>query len=180
MSLFAEFGVRGATTRAIARRAHTTEGNLYRYYPSKLELARHVFATCIHEFGLFMRESLEGVVGPVARMDRFVAAYVQYAHDHPTEHTLLVEQAYRGGMSLPDGVLRPRHMLIQILEDGMKSGEFRQYEPDLILVFLGGGMARTLTPVEIGGPPIISPERTADLQRLVRQVLGVKEETPER
>jgi AcrR family transcriptional regulator len=179
MSLFAEFGVRGATTRAIARRAHTTEGNLYRYYPSKQELARHVFATCIHEFGLHMRQALEGVTGPTARLDTFVAAYVQWAFDHPTEHTIMVEQTHRGAMSLPEGVLRPRAMLVQILEDGMQTGEFRHANVELILVFIGGGMARSMTSLEPDRPPVIMPERTGDLQAMVRHVLGVNSKTPE-
>ena len=95
LSLFAECGVRGATTRAIARRAHTTEGNLYRYYPSKQELARRVIGTCVNEFGVAMADALAGVHGPLARLDAFVAAYVAYAHAHPLEHALMVDACAR-------------------------------------------------------------------------------------
>ena len=48
LALFVVKGVDGATTREIAAAAGVSEGALYRYYPSKEEIARSLFAA-IHE-----------------------------------------------------------------------------------------------------------------------------------
>ena len=79
---------------------------------------------------------------------------------------------------MTEGALRPRDMLFSILEDGVNAGEFLREDLELILVFVGGGMARSLAAYDSGREALITPERTADLQRIVRHVLGVKEKTP--
>jgi len=170
MSLFAQCGVRGATTRAIARRAQTTEGNLYRYYPSKQELARRVIAGCVNEFGVAMADALAGVHGPLARLDAFVAAYVDYAHAHPLAHTLLVDVCDRDGMTLPEETLRPRHLLFEVLEDGMQTGEIGRTDPQLLGAFIAGGLARAVTVTREGETPMAPPVRTHELQATVRRL----------
>ena len=45
LELFAEKGIRTTTVRDIAARSEVAEGSLYRYYPSKEDLARSLFTT---------------------------------------------------------------------------------------------------------------------------------------
>ena len=91
LALFVELGVKGATTRAIARRAQTTEGSLYRYYASKEELARRVLADCLVDFGESIARALEGVTGPRPRLRTFVLADPDYARRSPLEHAFVVQ-----------------------------------------------------------------------------------------
>lgn len=144
LSLFVEMGVRGATTRAIARRAHTTEGNLYRYYASKQELARRVLTDCLIDFGASLVHALDGVAGPRERLRAFVRAYVEYARTHPAEHALIVEAHLRDLGELPADLLRPRHILLEILRDGVAQGEFAPCEPHIVVPFIAGGLARAV------------------------------------
>jgi AcrR family transcriptional regulator len=144
LALFVEQGVRGATTRAIARRAHTTEGNLYRYFPSKQELARRVIGGCMIEFGDHLAQGLAGVTGPAPRLRAFVRAYLEYARSHPMEHAVLVEAHNRELGDLPDEVLRPRRILMEILEEGMKAGVFADGDPRIVAPFIAGGLARSV------------------------------------
>ena len=113
LSLFAELGVRGATTRAIARRAHTTEGNLYRHYASKEDLARKVIASCLVQFGEEVAHALDGVAGPRQRLAEFARAYFRYARDHPLEHSLILDVHNRQLCGLPEQTLRPRRILVE-------------------------------------------------------------------
>lgn len=144
LAAFVEEGVRGATTRSIARRAHTTEGNLYRYFPSKMALARHVLVECLADFGAYLVRALEDVADPRERLRAFVRAYVEYARSHPAEHALIVEAHLRDLGELPGDVLRPRHILLAILRDGMAQERFAPCEPHIVVPFIAGGLARAV------------------------------------
>jgi AcrR family transcriptional regulator len=142
LTLFALHGVQGATTRAIARMAHTTEGNLYRYYPSKQELARQVTAACLVEFGESISHALDGVAGPAGRLAAFVRAYLGYVREHPDKHTVILD-AHNGSLAmLPENVLRPRRILVDVLTDGMSDGTFVRSEVSVLASFIAGGLAR--------------------------------------
>ena len=142
LTLFVEHGVRGATTRAIARRAHTTEGNLYRYYASKQDLARGVLTGCLSEFGSHIAHALDGVAGPRERLRVFVQAYLDYARTHPLEHALIGQAHVHDLTGIADEVLRPRRILVDILSDGISAGEFAPHDPRMLAPFIAGGLTR--------------------------------------
>ena len=142
LALFVELGVKGATTRAIARRAQTTEGSLYRYYASKEELARRVLANCLVDFGESISRALEGVTGPRPRLRTFVLAYLDYARRSPLEHAFVVQSHNLNPAGFPDEILRPRRILTEILAEGNASGEFDGQDPRLLAPFVAGGLGR--------------------------------------
>ena len=150
LSLLAERGVRGATMRAIARRAHTTEGNLYRYYPNKRELVGHVLGGCLREFGEHIAQALEGVTDPGERLSLFVRTYLAYAERLPLEGRAMFEAEENGGSSTPIGNGHgngdsakplPRRVLVQVLEDGMAQGAFPHADAARLASFIIGGLA---------------------------------------
>lgn len=163
LALFVEKGVRGATTRAIARRAHTTEGNLYRYYANKQELARHVLTRCLVDFGMHLVQALVGRSDPRQRLRGFVRAYVEYARSHPAEHALIIEAHLRDLGELPADVLRPRHILTDVLKGGIASGDFAACDPRIATPFIAGGLARA---VQV----LAAPGESADLEKVVDQL----------
>jgi AcrR family transcriptional regulator len=148
LALFVELGVKGATTRAIARRAQTTEGSLYRYYASKDELARRVLADCLVQFGESIARALEGVAGPRQRLRTFVLAYLDYARRAPLEHAFIVQSHNLNPAGFPDEILRPRRILIEILAEGNASGEFDAPDPRLLAPFIAGGLGRVIALLE--------------------------------
>jgi AcrR family transcriptional regulator len=144
LALFVELGVKGATTRAIARRAQTTEGSLYRYYASKEELARRVLSNCLVEFGESIARALEGVTGPRQRLRTFVLAYLDYARRAPLEHALIVQTHNLNPGGFPDEILRPRRILTEILAAGNAGGEFDGQDPRQTAPFVAGGLDRVI------------------------------------
>jgi len=173
LSLFALYGVRGATTRAIARMAHTTEGNLYRYYPSKQELARQVTAACLLEFGESIGRALDGVAGPAARLAAFVRAYLGYVREHPDEHAVILD-AHNGNLAgLPENVLRPRRILVDVLADGMGDGTFERSEVGVLASFIAGGLAR-MAQVDRARPEPLEPGRVdEEAVAMVLRLVGI-------
>jgi AcrR family transcriptional regulator len=175
LALFVELGVKGATTRAIARRAQTTEGSLYRYYASKEELARRVLANCLVEFGESIARALDGVPGPRPRLRAFVLAYLDYARRAPLEHAFVVQSHNLNPAGFPDEILRPRRILMEILAEGNAAGEFDGQDPRLLAPFIAGGLGRVIALLEsrrgdfdvaqVGGAICDSVERLVGARR---------------
>ena len=166
LSLFSELGVRGATTRAIARRARTTEGNLYRHYASKEDLARKVIASCLEQFGGEVARALDGVTGPRERLAEFVRAYFRYALDHQLEYSLTLDAQNRRIASLPGHSLRPRRILVNVLTDGMCHGQFVRGDPEVLASFIAGGLARAVQLERASG-------QRASLESFVEEMVSV-------
>jgi AcrR family transcriptional regulator len=143
LSLFVEKGVKGATTREIAKRARTTEGSLYRYYAGKDDLARRVLTRSLVDFAETIARALEGVSGPRLRLRAFVRSYVEYSREHPLEHAFVCQSNFHKLVGVPEEILRPRRILADILADGMASGEFLATDPRLLAPFISGGLSRT-------------------------------------
>jgi len=142
LELFVERGVKGATTRAIARRARSTEASLYRHYSGKDELARRVLSDCLESFGDSIERGLDGVAGPKERLRAFVRAYFSYARSHPLEHAFIQQSHARPLTGIAEMVPRPRQILHDILSDGQASGTFSAVAPRLLVPFIAGGLAR--------------------------------------
>lgn len=142
LELFVERGVKGATTRAIARRAGSTEASLYRHYSGKDDLARRVLSDCLKSFGDSIERALEGVAGPKERLRAFVHAYVRYARSHPLEHAYIQQSHMRPPAGISDLAPRPRQILYDILSDGQANGTFSAVTPRVLVPFIAGGLAR--------------------------------------
>jgi AcrR family transcriptional regulator len=135
LALFVERGVKGATTRAIARRANTTEASLYRHYEDKDDLARRVLYDCLKSFGERMEGALEGAVGPRQRLRAFVGAYIEFASECPLEHSFIL-QAQVGNSNGPNEIQQSRQILSSILIEGEAAGEFSTASTRLFATFV--------------------------------------------
>jgi AcrR family transcriptional regulator len=142
LSLFVEKGVKGATTREIAKRARTTEGSLYRYYAGKDDLARRVLTSSLIDFAETIAGALDGISGPRPRLRAFVRTYLEYSREHPLEHAFVCQSNFQSMVGVPEEILRPRRILVDILADGIASGEFLESDPRLLAPFIAGGLSR--------------------------------------
>jgi AcrR family transcriptional regulator len=176
LSLFAERGVASSTTREIAKRARTTEGNIYRYYESKDHLARSVMASCLVELGKFLSRRLESATSPRERLATFVRAYVAFAREHPREHALVVEAHGIGFGDLPEDMLRPRRILVDLIVEGISRGDVRREDPRLLAAFIAGGLARAVRLDLAAGGNGTESAFAEDLVRLVLAFVERKDE----
>jgi AcrR family transcriptional regulator len=142
LELFVERGVKGATTREIARRAQSTEGSLYRYYAGKQDLARRVLLECLSSLGESVAKALEGVAGPRQRLRTYVRAYLEYVRDHPLEHAFIQQSRSPRLLAAEEQSSRPRTLLVDILTDGMAHGVFYPSDPRVLASFILGGVSR--------------------------------------
>jgi len=142
LALFVEKGVKGTTTRAIAKSARTTEASLYRHYPGKDALARHVLNQCLSRLEVDIECSQAAGGSPRARLRAFLHAYVAFARQHPLEHSFL-QQAHASNLFARLGEKpRARHVLSKLLAEGQLSGDFLAVDPRWLAAFMAGGLGR--------------------------------------
>lgn len=140
--LFVERGVKGATTRAIAKNARTTEASLYRHYPGKDALARHVLAQCLRGLEDAIERSQAGIATPKARLRAFLHAYIEFGRQHPLEHAFL-QQAHAQNLFARLGELpRSRRVLSTLLAEGQAAGDFVPVDARWLAAFVAGGLGR--------------------------------------
>lgn len=159
LELFVERGVKGATTREIARRAGSTEGSLYRYYSGKQDLARRVLLDCLTALGEKLARALEGVAGPRQRLRTYVRAYLEYAIEHPLEHAYIMQARAPRLLAAEEELSRPRTLLTDILTDGVAHDVFYPGDARCVAPFILGGLSRACP----AGSTDLEPDRVGEI-----------------
>jgi len=161
LTLFVEKGVKGTTTRAIAKSARTTEASLYRHYPGKDALARHVLSQCVHALEDEIQHSQDAGGSPRARLRAFLHTYVAFARQYPVEHSFL-QQAHASNLFARLGEKpRARRVLSTLLAEGQVSGDFLAVDPRWLAAFIAGGLGRVCQASwrrGPGAPFLLTPE----------------------
>jgi AcrR family transcriptional regulator len=142
LALFVERGVKGATTRAIARSARTTEASLYRHYPGKDALARHLLHQCLRGLEEEIERSQAEGGSPRVRLHAYLRAYLDFGRRYPLENAFL-QQAHSMNLFARLGEApRSRRILSTLLAEGQAAGEFLPVDPQWLAAFLAGGLGR--------------------------------------
>ncbi len=147
LDLFVEKGISAATTREIARRANTAEGNLYRHFPSKDHLARHLFGECAGRFRKMLTEAVAEKPDPVERLRSLVRTLFRFAHKEPTAFAYLLLSHHgefeTGPIRNPQPL--PKDIFTDTIRSGVKSGQFRGVEPEMATSWVIGMTQRAIT-----------------------------------
>ena len=130
LQVLAERGFHGASMRAIAAVAGTSQSNLYNYFDSKDGLLAFVLEATARE----LAEQLEAAVravgeDPVRRLEAAVTAYVDFVIAKPRRSTVgITEFRYLSGDARAAVVAerdRTEAVFRMIVEDGVRSGDFQ-------------------------------------------------------
>lgn len=131
--LFAEKGIDATTTREIAQRADTAEGNIYRHFKGKDDLVRQLFERGAAEF----HDTLVRVVGqrtePRERLRALVLGVFTFADESPQTFAYLLTAPHSDLVQSREGDWRPLPMrlFVETLEQGISAGLFREINPVL-------------------------------------------------
>jgi AcrR family transcriptional regulator len=130
LELFAENGVGSTTTRQIAQRAQTAEGNLYRHFKSKDDLVERLFAQSAEVFHNTLAASANGEDEPQKRLELLVRGVFTFASQSSAAFDYLLSVHHTGVLKCADQPL-PMRLFVETLEAGMASGAFREVQPVL-------------------------------------------------
>jgi len=161
---FAENGIAGARTDAIARAAHVNKALLYYYFKDKDALYE---AALDHVFG-GMRERvmpvLESELAPRQKMLAYLGAYFDYIAANPRFPRVVQGEWMRSGAGaarmqrVAKEYFRPVFgKLAEVLREGIRAGEFRAVNPMdflpsmaavIVFYFTSAPLMKTLTKVD--------------------------------
>ena len=177
--IFAEQGIDGARTDAIARAARVNKALLYYYFKSKEDLHRFTLRTLFGRMREQIGAAMEQAGSPREQLVRYVNGYFDFASQHPNYPRLVQREVMGRKQSLhwivQEGFGPLYARLTAILRAGIARGEFRRVDPQNAAVTL---IAMTVfyfaaAPVlgELWGCNPLAPARVAARRRSVLDFL---------
>ena len=140
--IYAERGLAGARTDAIACAAGVNKALLYYYFKSKEDLYQAVIGSQLREFGRQAKEilSARGPAGPV--LMRYLSYHFDFIGAHPHYPRIFQRMMMEGdrtlGRIVREHSLPLKKLLTTVIVRGIKSGEFRPLNPDHTMVSIAG------------------------------------------
>jgi len=140
--IYAEYGLAGARTDAIAVAAGVNKALLYYYFKSKDELYQAVVGSQVREFQreAYQVLSAKGPAGPI--LLRYVSQHFDFMGTHPHYPRIFQRMMMEGDRRL-ERMIREHSIplmkqLSELLERGMKSGEFRRQDTTQAIMSISG------------------------------------------
>jgi TetR/AcrR family transcriptional regulator len=140
--IYAECGLAGARTDAIAAAAGVNKALLYYYFKSKEGLYQAVVGSQLQQFQQQAREvlSAKGAAGPI--LLRYVSYHFDFIGTHPNYPRIFQRMMMEGDPALElmirEHSVPLKKQLVAVLERGMRSGEFRRLDKGHTIVSIAG------------------------------------------
>lgn len=140
--IYADCGLAGARTDAIAAAAGVNKALLYYYFRSKEGLYQAIVGTQLQQFQQQAREvlSTKGPAGPV--LLRYVSYHFDFIGTHPhfprIFQRMMMENDPALEQMIRDHSVPLTKLLMAVLERGMRSGEFRRLDKGHTIVSIAG------------------------------------------
>ena len=131
LTLFVARGVAETTTKEIAMAASVAEGTIYRYFPSKEQLALDLFLH--HHQGLAeaLAEAQRPAKGLRAKIEAIVRCYCEWADRDWTLFAYHLLNQHSFLIQVPDGMANPVTVVRDVISQAMKAGEIPRRNVDL-------------------------------------------------
>jgi TetR/AcrR family transcriptional regulator len=134
---FAEHGIAGARTDAIAQAAGVNKALLYYYFQDKERMYGAVLDQVFSGLKQRVYASLEGDAPPREKILAYVAAYFDYIAANPLYPRLVQSEMMRAGKGLSPNLQRMVRdyfrpifrRLSEVMNDGIARGDFRPVDP---------------------------------------------------
>lgn len=131
LTLFVARGVAETTTREIAMAASIAEGTIYRYFPSKEQLALDIFLGHHRALAEALAEAHRPVAGLRDKIGAIVRRYCEWADRDWSlfAYHLLTQHHFLA--LVPDGTPNPVDVVREVIVSAMSAGEIPTRDPDL-------------------------------------------------
>jgi AcrR family transcriptional regulator len=137
--LFVAKGFEATTIKDIARGAGVAEGALYRHFPSKEALAKHLFFVNLESLTGRVAARVAAAAGARKRLRAYVeSVFLEYERD-PDLFYFLILSEHR---ELKAGVEHPGLILDRLVAEGQASRDFAPGEPMLLVSTVFGTLHR--------------------------------------
>ena len=132
LTLFVARGVAETTTKEIAMAASVAEGTIYRYFPSKEQLALDLFLR--HHQGLAeaLAEAQRPAKGLRAKVEAIVRCYCEWADRDWTLFAYHLLNQHSFLIQVPDGAANPVTVVRDVISQAIKAGDIPKRNVDLV------------------------------------------------
>jgi AcrR family transcriptional regulator len=156
--IFSERGFHEATVSSIAKKAHVSEATIYEYFSTKEELLFSIPAEKILDYHTKNREILQYIQGATNKLRFVIYRHLQlYASDADyarvamlilkTNRNFITTEAYKV-------VQASARTTLEVLQEGIKSGEFRpDMQPYLVRAMIWGTIEHLVIRKSLLGKP---------------------------
>ncbi len=169
---------------AIAQEVGITHANVYRYYPSKLELADAVIAQWLKSVEVSLLET-SGAPDPAddkleRMLNQLAFGYRAKLEQNPKLFDVFADAAQKDRVIARRHRTRVRELLERVLEEGISSQIFAQIERAKIVAFVFDNAYRFIHPVAIkmdrtAPPQNLSQRRELVIATLVRALVNMRD-----
>jgi AcrR family transcriptional regulator len=123
-----KFGAGRTTVVGIAAEAGMTHANVYRYYPTKMELFEEITASWLRPLEAQLREAADGVDPAYDKLERMLfsvhRAYRRQLESEPELFDLLIDALLTDRASARKHRSRVQSEVQRVVEEGISSGAF--------------------------------------------------------
>jgi len=147
LNLFVENGIDATSIRAIAKGADTAEGNIYRHFESKDELAREIFLTCANHFRKALQDAVKDLNDPEKQIKIMVRTFFEFSVSKRKEFAYLLVVPHREEI-ITEKILEkplPKDIFADIITNGIEQGVFHPIDPMLAVAWFVGMVQRAFT-----------------------------------
>ena len=131
LTLFVARGVAETTTKEIAMAASVAEGTIYRYFPSKEQLALDLFLGHHRALAEALIEAHRPAKGLRAKIEEIVRCYCEWADRDWTLFAYHLLNQHSFLIQVPDGMNNPVTVVREVISQAMKAGEIPKRNVDL-------------------------------------------------
>jgi AcrR family transcriptional regulator len=132
LTLFVARGVAETTTKEIAMAASVAEGTIYRYFPSKEQLALDLFLRHHRALAEALGEAQRPAKGLRAKIEAIVRCYCQWADRDWTLFAYHLLNQHSFLIQVPEGTANPVTVVREVIAQAMKAGEVPKRNVDLV------------------------------------------------
>jgi AcrR family transcriptional regulator len=149
LRVFVARGIDAATTKEIAREAGMAEGNLYRHYPSKEDLAWAVYQAHLTRVVRDL-ESVAAAADTRTSLKALLRRFRELFEAEPDVYAFIVIAQHNLLRRTPKELRTPTDVVAAVLERGQHAREIRKGDP-LLLATLVVGMVVRVTLLKLHG-----------------------------
>jgi TetR/AcrR family transcriptional regulator len=145
--LFAGRGLTGTTLREVAERAEVNSALVHYYFGTKEGLYREVLFTVAADVGAMASRVEEEGGTATERLRRYVDGFARFVVMRPDRPRMIMRELIEGAPVLREalaGGFQPVHMRVlrRVVEDGVRTGEFREVDAGLVPLTVLGMMVQ--------------------------------------
>ncbi len=144
LKLFLINGIKGTSTRKIAKGVGITEGAIYKHFSSKNQIAYELFKFYMEKFRKHLIEKSEHGKYPQERIVLLISAFFDFAKTDTRGYNFIMLGHYTELKNLPTDFIKPKDIFVKYISQGMSSHYFRQTDLNLAASIVIGLLTRVI------------------------------------